>query len=177
MEDRNNSYVRKAAKHLIAGGCAGFSEICIMHPLDVIKTRFQIQGGSGESNMYTSILDCFKKMMKSEGPLSVYKGIVPPLLVESPKRAAKFFSFELYKSILNTHNYTGPWSLVLAGLGSGLTEGVIVTPFERVKVHLQAQKNKMSEVGVYVCIPLLAKDANAIIYLEYCRSLLKVCVR
>lgn len=68
-------------------------------------------------------------------------------------------------------------SLVLAGLGSGLTEGVIVTPFERVKVHLQAQKNKMSEVGVYVCIPLLAKDANAIIYLEYCRSLLKVCVR
>ena len=33
--------------------------------------------------------------------------------------------------------------LALAGLGSGLTEGVMITPFERVKVSLQAQRNKV----------------------------------
>ena len=40
-------------------------------------------------------------------------------------------------------------SLVASGLGSGLTEGVIIAPFERVKVYMQAQRSKMSEVSIY----------------------------
>lgn len=40
--------------------------------------------------------------------------------------------------------------LVLAGLGAGLTEAIVITPFERIKVHLQAQRSKLSEVHVYV---------------------------
>ena len=42
----------------------GFIEICCMHPLDVVKTRFQVQ--KGNSN-YTSILDCFQKTIRNEG--------------------------------------------------------------------------------------------------------------
>ena len=37
--------------------------------------------------------------------------------------------------------------LVLAGLSSGLTEGVAITPFERVKVSLQSNRALMAEVG------------------------------
>ena len=38
--------------------------------------------------------------------------------------------------------------LVLAGLGSGLTEGAMITPFERVKVSLQAQRTRIAEVTI-----------------------------
>jgi len=31
--------------------------------------------------------------------LSFYKGILPPILAETPKRATKFFTFEQYKRI------------------------------------------------------------------------------
>ena len=42
---------------------------------------------------------------------------------------------------------------MLAGLGAGLTEAIVITPFERVKVHLQAQRNKLSEVHIHgVCV-------------------------
>ena len=41
-------------------------------------------------------------------------------------------------------------SLVTAGLGAGLVEGFFITPFERVKVYIQAQKNRMSEVSYNV---------------------------
>ena len=34
-----------------------------------------------------------------------------------------------------------------AGLGSGLTEGLVITPFERVKVYMQAQRNRMAVVS------------------------------
>ena len=38
----------------------------------------------------------------------------------------------------------------LAGLGSGLTEAVVINPFERVKVQLQSEKNvKLKDVSVF----------------------------
>ena len=41
-------------------------------------------------------------------------------------------------------------SLAVSGLGSGLTEGVIIAPFERVKVYMQAQRSRTSEVTLGV---------------------------
>lgn len=85
---------------IAAGGTAGFVEICIMHPLDVVKTRFQFQKGYSQSN-YTSILDCFQKTIRNEGFFAIYKGILPPILAETPKRATKFFTFEQYKKLFS----------------------------------------------------------------------------
>lgn len=49
-----------------AGAIAGVTEILIMYPLDVVKTRFQLQvAGSGEQ--YSSMLDCLSKIVKNEG--------------------------------------------------------------------------------------------------------------
>jgi hypothetical protein len=37
-----------------------------MYPLDVVKTRFQLQvKGSGEQ--YNGMIDCFRKIIKNEG--------------------------------------------------------------------------------------------------------------
>ena len=69
----------------------------IMHPLDLIKTRFQLQNNvltSGQSGQhYTGVRDCAAKMYRQEGMFSFWKGILPPILVETPKRAWKFFTF------------------------------------------------------------------------------------
>ena len=44
----------------------GLVEICLMHPLDVVKTRLQIQK-SGTAEAYTSVSHCFKSMYRNEG--------------------------------------------------------------------------------------------------------------
>lgn len=134
-----------AAMQFLAGGCAGFVEVSIMHPLDLIKTRFQIQGKPGDPNYYNSIADCFRKMYRQEGPLSFYKGILPPLLAETPKRATKFFTFERYKHLFAYGGYLSqPVVLTMAGLFAGLTEAIVINPFEVVKVKLQAERQKLS---------------------------------
>lgn len=37
------SHAKRALFQVMAGGSAGFLEVCIMQPLDVVKTRIQIQ--------------------------------------------------------------------------------------------------------------------------------------
>ncbi|XP_067680255.1 mitochondrial 2-oxodicarboxylate carrier-like [Haliotis asinina] len=143
-----------------AGGCAGFVEVSIMHPLDLIKTRIQIQGGLDDVQRYNSIADCVKKMYRNEGALSFYKGILPPLMAETPKRAVKFFTFERYKNVFSYGNYLSqPVVLTLSGLCSGLTEAVVINPFEVVKVKLQAERNSLPKSSTFATArEILAKD-------------------
>ena len=42
-----------------------------------------------------------RKMYRTEGLLSFWKGILPPILVETPKRAWKFLTFEQFKILFN----------------------------------------------------------------------------
>jgi len=134
-----------------AGGSAGFIEVCIMHPLDLVKTRLQIQSGKSitrnDPRYYAGIFDCMKKMYLHEGVTSFWKGIIPPILAETPKRAVKFFTFEQYKRFfLFGSSSPTPLTFSLAGLGAGITEAVLVNPFEVVKVTLQANRSIGREV-------------------------------
>lgn len=141
-QQKQHGLAKLALMQIAAGGSAGFVEVCIMHPLDLVKTRFQIQRGPDDPNRYTSLADCFKKMYRTEGPFSFYKGILPPILAETPKRAVKFFTFEQYKKMF-LFGAPSPTAMTftLAGLCSGLTEAFVINPFEVVKVRLQAERN------------------------------------
>ncbi|XP_008829049.1 mitochondrial 2-oxodicarboxylate carrier isoform X4 [Nannospalax galili] len=71
-----------------------------MHPLDVVKTRFQIQRQAVDPHSYKSLGDSFRVIFRTEGIFGFYKGILPPILAETPKRAVKFSTFEQYKKLL-----------------------------------------------------------------------------
>jgi len=148
--NQERSFVKQAGFQLIAGGAAGCVEVSIMHPLDLVKTRFQIQATPVqglESQHYNGIVDCMKKMYKSEGLLSFWKGILPPIFAETPKRAWKFFTFDLFQKVLITDKNGKPTPLTysLAGLGSGVTEAILVNPFEVVKVKMQSNRAHQTE--------------------------------
>lgn len=126
--------------HFAAGGIAGVSEIAAMYPLDVVKTRFQLQVGKGGADAYTSIWDCLTKIVKNEGFRRLYRGVVPPVLVEAPKRATKFAAFEkyreLYQKIFNVEKLDQKLT-VLTGVSAGVTEAFVVVPFDLVKIRMQ----------------------------------------
>eukprot|EP00071_Canis_lupus_P044096 XP_022277653.1 mitochondrial 2-oxodicarboxylate carrier isoform X6 [Canis lupus familiaris] len=142
----NAGFAREASRQILAGGSAGLVEICLMHPLDVVKTRFQIQRCATDPNSYKSLGDSFRTIFRREGLFGFYKGVLPPILAETPKRAVKFFTFEQYKKLLGYVSLSPALTFAIAGLGSGLTEAIVVNPFEVVKVGLQANRNKFTEV-------------------------------
>jgi len=143
-EDANRHRLKHAGMQLIAGGSAGCVEVSLMHPLDLVKTRFQLQTATppaGNQAHYTGVVDCMRKMYRTEGVLSFWKGILPPILVETPKRAWKFLTFEQFKTLFKFNGKDAPptpLTYSLAGLGSGVTEAILVNPFEVVKVKMQS---------------------------------------
>ncbi|KAG4440901.1 hypothetical protein IFR05_003591 [Cadophora sp. M221] len=124
-----------------AGAVAGVSEILVMYPLDVVKTRIQLQSGTavGE-DAYSGMMDCFRKIVRNEGVSRLYRGIEAPILMEAPKRATKFAANDawgkFYRDSFGVAKMNQSLS-VLTGATAGATEALVVVPFELVKIRLQ----------------------------------------
>jgi len=119
-----------------AGAIAGVSEILTFYPLDVVKTRMQLETGKGKHGMVGTL----QSIVKEEGFGRLYRGLVPPLLLEAPKRATKFaandFWGKTYMNLTGESKMTQQLS-ILTGCSAGATESFVVVPFELVKIKLQ----------------------------------------
>jgi len=81
-------------KNLACGTIAGSTAAGIMTPSDVVKTRFQQQGGLEK---YGSIGNCFKKTLETEGVFALYKGAIPRMVTQGPLFGIALSAFELQK--------------------------------------------------------------------------------
>lgn len=133
-----------------------------MYPLDVVKTRVQLQTGKGVGeDAYTGMLDCFRKIIAKEGPGRLYRGITAPILMEAPKRATKFAANDewgkFYRNVFGIPKMNQPLS-ILTGATAGATEAFVVVPFELVKIRLQdkAQAHKYS--GMLDCVQKIIRQ-------------------
>ncbi|KAI1504782.1 mitochondrial carrier domain-containing protein [Biscogniauxia marginata] len=124
-----------------AGAIAGVSEILVMYPLDVVKTRVQLQTGKGGGeDAYNGMVDAFRKIVRNEGFSRLYRGISAPILMEAPKRATKFAANDewgkVYRKAFGVDKMNQSLS-ILTGATAGATESFVVVPFELVKIRLQ----------------------------------------
>ncbi|TFK26961.1 mitochondrial carrier [Coprinopsis marcescibilis] len=124
------------AANFAAGAIAGISEILTFYPLGLqVKTRIQLDTGKSKG-----LVGTFRSIVKEEGFATLYRGLVPPLLLEAPKRAVKFAANDFWgKTFLDlfgeskmTQNIS-----ILTGATAGATESFVVVPFELVKIRLQ----------------------------------------
>ncbi|KAJ3397383.1 hypothetical protein HDU92_008374 [Lobulomyces angularis] len=135
--------------NLLAGAIAGVSEILCFYPLDVVKTRFQLSVGSQQG----TLVSAFKDIVKKEGVSALYRGILPPIMVEAPKRAIKFGANEYYKGLyLGLGIKDGTPLSVMTGVSAGCTEATVVVSFDLVKIRLQDKSNAGKYKGTADCV-------------------------
>lgn len=82
---------------VFAGGCSGIANWLIGMPIDVLKSRLQT---AKEGQFPNGIRDVARELLRKEGPLAFYKGIVPVLMRAFPANAACFLGFELSKELI-----------------------------------------------------------------------------
>jgi len=90
-----------------AGAFSGAISKIIVYPIDTVKRRLQAQAffdtpigfGRLNSRQYTGMIDCFLRVAREEGIVSLYRGIVPSVLKTT---IASSLSFALFRFGKNT---------------------------------------------------------------------------
>eukprot|EP01050_Picozoa_sp_SAG11_P001173 SAG11_NODE_50_length_19992_cov_9.945157_3_plen_287_part_00 len=137
-------------KSFLAGGGGGASLAIVGQPLDTIKVRIQ----TGQS---VGVLPTGLNIVKKEGILALWKGVVPPLLSCTPMYALCFFGYDTGKKLFCDDDAFEPGNFKLGQIGcAGAFSAVFTTPVmapqERLKCVLQTQKagpdGKLPTIGM-----------------------------
>ncbi|CAF0768277.1 unnamed protein product [Brachionus calyciflorus] len=120
----------------IAGAIGAFA----VYPIDLVKTRMQNQRSKsyvGEV-MYRNSWDCFKKVIRHEGVLGLYKGLTVQLIGVAPEKAIKLTVNDFVRD--KFMQYTGELPLyaeIIAGGMAGGCQVIFTNPMEIVKIRMQ----------------------------------------
>ncbi|KAF2894245.1 hypothetical protein ILUMI_11928 [Ignelater luminosus] len=132
--------VLESTYRFILGSFAGAIGATAVYPIDLVKTRMQNQrSGSfiGEL-MYRNSFDCFKKVVRHEGILGLYRGLIPQLMGVAPEKAIKLMVNDLVRDkFYDKKGNIALYGEIIAGACAGASQVIFTNPLEIVKIRLQ----------------------------------------
>ncbi|GBG26970.1 Mitochondrial folate transporter/carrier [Hondaea fermentalgiana] len=141
-----------------SGLFAGFTTTVALHPLDLIKTRFQVDEGTikhgslldrfrarldGASRAVESTILTSRKIHREGGLRGLYRGLVPAVVGSSASWGIYFFLYEKLKSTASASLENGERLSAWQYLGTSAAAGAMTTlctnPVWLVKTRLELQ--------------------------------------
>lgn len=136
------------------GALASCGAVLVSNPMDVLKTRMQLEGELKERGRYTviyrNIFHAAYMVGKEDGWSGLQKGLGPALGYQVVMNGIRF---GLYQKILDSgiislkDGSTSTLGCVIAGAGVGVIGGFFGSPLYLVKTHLQSQAVESIAVG------------------------------
>jgi solute carrier family 25 protein 34/35 len=132
----------RIVEEFIVAGCAGTSACIFTNPVEVVKTRLQLQGElASHQRPYRGPVDAIVKIWKYEGIRGVHAGFVPAVMYQLAMNGVRLGSYTQIKQMLGAEDSKN-WKLarlVTAGAISGALGGIVGNSFFLIKVRLQNQ--------------------------------------
>ncbi|KAL7730451.1 hypothetical protein ACLKA6_016674 [Drosophila palustris] len=132
--------VLEATYRFTLASFAGATGATVVYPIDLVKTRMQNQrtGSMIGEVAYRNSWDCFKKVIRHEGILGLYRGLLPQLMGVAPEKAIKLTVNDFVRDQFTDKRSNIPvWGEVLAGGCGGAAQVIFTNPLEIVKIRLQ----------------------------------------
>lgn len=141
---------------MLCGAAAGLSQSIVSSPMELIKTRVQIQteacattkslscaatSSSTVTNCssYASPMDCVRKIVTTEGWRGIFRGQLITVCRDVPGFASYFLSYEyLSRSWASADGSVSPAAVLGAGGFAGALSWVVTYPIDMIKSRLQA---------------------------------------
>ena len=141
-------------KEFILGGTAACCAGVFTNPLEVIKTRVQLQGELKTRGQYTvhykNVFHAFYVVGKNEGLLSLQKGLVPAVYYQFFMNGVRLGVFQVIDNSGITRDEKGSVifpRLIFAGATAGCISALVGSPFYLIKTQLQSRSTAMIAVG------------------------------
>uniref|UniRef100_UPI00358FE3EC electrogenic aspartate/glutamate antiporter SLC25A13, mitochondrial-like n=2 Tax=Myxine glutinosa TaxID=7769 RepID=UPI00358FE3EC len=134
---------------ILAGGCAGASQVVFTNPLEIVKIRLQVAGEITTGARISALT-----VLKDLGFFGLYKGAKACFLRDIPFSAIYFPVYAHFKSSLASEDGSiNAGQLLLAGALAGMPAASLVTPADVIKTRLQvaARAGQMTYNGVFDC--------------------------
>ncbi|CAM9460092.1 unnamed protein product [Pylaiella littoralis] len=131
-------------QELLGGTVGGVVGMTVVYPLDTVKSRLQTSGRS----RYSSIANVLTTMARSEGTMSLYRGLLSPVVGYGAMFAISFSSYgHAGRFLLRRRGADEKDRLTLSEMGlAGAYAGVMNAPmrqaFERVKGVMQVRQGE-----------------------------------
>ena len=102
LRDRMSHRPAKNIENSIMGCLASATSVCVMIPMDTIKTRLVTQGGAASISRvpYKGIVDCAIRVYKEEGIGAFYRSLPPRLVSVVPLIGIQFTVYEAMKKFM-----------------------------------------------------------------------------
>lgn len=123
----------------LAGAAAGAIQCVICCPMELAKTRMQVQA-VGPARTYKGSLDCLVQIYQHEGFRGINRGMVSTLVRETPSFGVYFLTYDVLTRAMGCEpgDHLLVPKLLLAGGMSGITSWLSTYPMDVVKSRLQA---------------------------------------
>ncbi|KAG0725385.1 Mitochondrial coenzyme A transporter SLC25A42 [Chionoecetes opilio] len=130
-ENENKPWLR-----FVAGSMAGVTSQSLTYPLDMARARMAVT----HRDTYASLKQVFTKILKNEGPLSLYRGLTPTLLGVIPYAGTSFGIYETLKKYHADYHHRdkpNPLERMMFGAVAGLLGQSSSYPLDIVRRRMQ----------------------------------------
>jgi len=125
-----------------AAGASAVATVTFIHPIDVVKTRLQVQGGS--------IGSVISGTMSAEGPTAFYKGIGAAWMREASYTSLRLGLYEPIKGLVGAKDKDAHFlKKFAAGCLAGAIGSLVGNPFDVLKTRMMASKADTSFMGEF----------------------------
>ncbi|KAG5283443.1 hypothetical protein AALO_G00042140 [Alosa alosa] len=134
---------------VLAGGCAGGSQVIFTNPLEIVKIRLQVAGEIATTKRVSAL-----NVVQELGFFGLYKGAKACFLRDIPFSAIYFPVYAHTKTqFADEDGRLGAMQLLTAGAIAGVPAASLVTPADVIKTRLQvaARAGQTSYNGVIDC--------------------------
>ncbi|XP_026670692.1 mitochondrial folate transporter/carrier isoform X3 [Ceratina calcarata] len=130
-------------EHFVAGISGGVVSTLMLHPLDLIKTRFAVNDGHSQTRpQYLSLKSAVVQIVRTEGLKGLYRGVTPNVLGSGGAWGCYFFFYNTIKTWIQGGNSKKPLGAsmhMFAAADAGILTLVITNPLWVVKTRLCLQ--------------------------------------
>uniref|UniRef100_A0A8C5MQE1 Solute carrier family 25 member 13 n=1 Tax=Leptobrachium leishanense TaxID=445787 RepID=A0A8C5MQE1_9ANUR len=141
---------------IMAGACAGGSQVIFTNPLEIVKIRLQVAGEITTGPRVSAL-----SVLRDLGFFGLYKGAKACFLRDIPFSAIYFPCYaHLKSSFANEDGRVSPGYLLLAGALAGMPAASLVTPADVIKTRLQvaARAGQTTYSGVIDCFRKILRE-------------------